>query len=160
LNRFSFSVTGFLFLCGLFVPNILYGFYPPTDQPKVRENRLLLISERAGQVLCTLFLLTGGDFPARELSFGLLWLCASWILMALYWFCWSRYFRGAHVARDFYRPFLGIPLPLAVLPVCAAFSLSIYCRSIGLAVSTCILGIGHIGVTAQNWAVIQKSKSK
>lgn len=154
----GFSYTGLLFLCCLFVPNILYGMHPPTDGLKIRENRVLLVFERVGQALSTVLVLIFDDLNIHGVRPWTIWLGAAFLLMALYLLCWGRYFRGGHVSGDFYRPFLGIPLPLAVLPVAALFLLSVYGKVIWLGIAAVILGIGHIGITAQNWSAVRKSE--
>jgi hypothetical protein len=75
--------------------------------------------------------------------------------MVLYLLCWGRYFLGKHLSSDFYRPFLGVPLPLAVLPVAAVFLLAVYGKVIWLGIAAVILGIGHIGITAQHWITVK-----
>ncbi len=153
----GFSYVGVIFLCCLFIPNIFYGLHLPTDNLKISENRILLAFERTGQVLCTAMVVIFDDFNIHEINLWSIWLCIAFILMALYLFCWGRYFAGNHVSRDFYRPFLGIPLPLAVLPVAAVLLLSVYGKVIWLAIATMIFGIGHIGITAQHWIAVKKS---
>ena len=147
----GFSYVGLIFLCCLFLPNILYGLHPPTDQLRVDENRVLLAFERIGQALCTVLLLIFEDFDPHGFGPWTVWLIASSVLMALYLLCWARYFLGERVSRGFYRPFLGIPLPLDVITVCAAFLLSGDGEVIWLPLASLILGIGHIGITAQHW---------
>lgn len=147
----GFSYLGLIFLCCLFIPNGFYGLHPPADPLKVDENRVLLVFERVGQVLCTVLLVIFEDFNPRGFGPWTAWLIAAAVLMALYLICWGRYFLGERISRDFYRPFLGIPLPLAVLPVCAAFLLSVYGKVIWLSLASVVLGVGHIGITAQHW---------
>lgn len=153
----GFSYIGFIFLCCLFIPNIFYGLHLPVDNLKIEENKLLLAFERIGQVLCTILVIIFDDFNIHEINFWTIWLGIVFILLVLYLLCWRRYFLGKHVSRDFYRPFLGIPLPLAVLPVVAVFLLSVYGKVIWLGIAAIVLGIGHIGITAQHWIAIKKS---
>ena len=154
----GFSYTGLIFLCCLFIPNILYAFHQPVDDLKIEENKVLLFLERIGQLLCTIVVLIFDNFNIHEIDYRTIWLGISALLMVLYLFCWRRYFMGKHEARDFYRPFWGVPLPLAVLPVAAIFFLSIYGKVIWLSVVAVILGIGHIGITEQHWLAIRKYK--
>lgn len=58
----GFSYLGLIFLCCLFLPNSFYGLHPPADRLKIEENRVLLVFERVGQVLCTVLLLIFEDF--------------------------------------------------------------------------------------------------
>lgn len=153
----GFSYIGLIFLCCLFIPNILYGLHPPKDNLKIEENKILLTFERIGQVLCTILVLIFDDFNIHKIDLWTIWLGIAFILMVLYLLCWGRYFLGDHVSRDFYRPFLGVPLPLAILPVAAVFLLSVYGKVIWLGIAAIILGIGHIGITAQHWSAIKKS---
>jgi hypothetical protein len=44
-------------------------------------------------------------------------------------------------------PFLFIPIPLAVIPVCAFGCAALWGRSLWLGAATVILAIGHITVT-------------
>ena len=154
----GFSYIGLLFLCCLFVPNILFVKHAPKDPVHFKQNRFLLTLERAGQALCTTVVLIFDDFNMHALSPWTLWLAAAFVLMALYLLCWARYFRGAHETMDFLRPLFGIPLPLATLPVAAVFLLSVYGRVLMLSFASVLLGIGHIGITAQHWNALLKNK--
>lgn len=153
---FGFSYVGFIFLCCLFIPNGFYVFHQPVDKVETKENKVLLALEKAGQALCTAFAVIFSNFNIHKAGWQTVWLLASCVLMVLYLMCWARYFLGKHEIRDFFRPFLCIPMPLAVLPVTAIFFLSIYGRVSALSISAVILGIGHIGITWQNWAQTQK----
>jgi hypothetical protein len=155
-GTFGFSYVGLIFLCCLFIPNICYGFHQPVDRLNVRENKLLLAFERSGQILCTVLVVIFDDFNVHPLNFRAIWLGTASLLMILYLICWGRYFMGGHTSRDFYRPFLGVPLPLAVLPVTAIFLLSVYGKVIALSIAAVLLGIGHIGITQQHRRALQK----
>jgi hypothetical protein len=130
----------------------------PIDYLKIEENRVLLALERVGQVLCTVLVLIVDDFNIHRIDLWTIWLAIVFILMVLYLLCWARYFLGKHVSIDFLRPFLGIPLPLAVLPVASIFLLSVYGKVIWLGIAAIILGIGHIGITAQHWNAIDEKQ--
>lgn len=158
MGGLGFSYIGLIFLCCLFIPNIFYGLNLPVDFKEIKENKILLVFERAGQVLTTTLVLIFDDLNIRKIDFWTIWLGAAGFLMLLYLMCWRRYFTGKHVSADFYRPFWGIPLPLAVLPVAAVFFLSVYARTVWLGAAAIVLGIGHIGITAQNWNVLKKQK--
>ena len=140
---FSFSFAGLLFLVMLFVPNILWSRCPPKDYEKYskHENRILLALERIGQVLVTaLSLFCGVNF-----SFNKIFLIA-FLLMVIYDIYWIGYFRSPKTMKDMYGNFLFIPLPGATLPVIAFFLLGVCANNVFLAISSIILGIGHIGI--------------
>ncbi len=52
--------------------------------------------------------------------------------------------------RSFYGSLLGIPLPLATLPVAAFLLLGAYGRLLPLVLASAVLGIGHIGIHWQH----------
>ena len=157
-GNLGFSYVGFIFLCCLFIPNILYSFHQPIDSIKIKENKILLIFERTGQALCTILVLIFDNFDIHKVGLWSAWLGIVAVLMILYLICWGRYFLGKHVSKDFFRPFLGIPLPLAVLPVTAVFILAVYGKVLSLGIAAIILGIGHIGITAQNGKAVKKDE--
>lgn len=155
MGKFGFSYVGLIFLCCLFIPNILYIFFPPKDNTDIENNKALLFFERTGQALCTILLLAFVNLNIHRLDYWTIWLGLALMLMLLYLLCWVRYFLGTHQSRDFFRPFLGVPLPLAVLPVAAVLLLSVYGKLVWLGIAAIILGIGHIGITAQHSAAFK-----
>lgn len=146
----GFSYVGILFLFCLFIPNIMYLFNLPIDYVKTEENKILGALEKIGQALCTILLVISKNLDIKGINLWTIWLGIAIILMVMYLRCWVRYFQGGHVSKDFYTSFLGIPLPMAVLPVSAILLLSVYGKVLGLGIASVILGIGHIGITAQN----------
>lgn len=150
--RFGFSYVGLAFLLMLTVPNLLWTKNKPSgyDKYAARENRVLLIFERVGQVLVTCTALIFADFNIRADFPWLMWLIAAAILMMMYEAYWIGYFHSPKTLKDFYTSFLGIPVAGATLPVCAFFLLGIYGKNIIMLVSVVILGIGHIGIHLQH----------
>lgn len=156
-GNFGFSYIGLIFLACLFIPNLFFGRHQPTDPITVKENELFLALERVGQALCSLLVLIFDNLNLHGPRWWNAWLGIALIFMVLYLLCWGRYFRGGHLSKDAYRPFLGIPLPLAILPVAALLALGVYGKVIVLIMAALVLGVGHIGITAQHWAAVKKA---
>ena len=124
-----------------------------------KENKILLVFERTGQVLATTSLLV---FPALNplikrlpegvfFKWNLMYLVIAFILMILYEGYWIRYFCSQHTMKDMYAPFGGYPLAGAVLPVLALLLMGMYSRNRIVILSSIILGIGHIGIHYMHW---------
>ncbi|MDR1563373.1 MAG: hypothetical protein LBS74_00225 [Oscillospiraceae bacterium] len=145
MGHFGFSYIGLIFMIMLQVPNILWAKHTQEGYDPSGENKVLLVFERIGQVLCTAAVLLFSDTNPHRFEPWLGWLILSAALMILYECYWVRYFRNPTL-KNFYRPFLGIPLPGAVLPVAAFLLIGIYGKLIWLIAGSVILGIGHIGI--------------
>ena len=146
--HFGFSYIGLAWLVMLIVPNLIWTKRKPLDYDRyaARENRVLLALERVGEVLVSASALVFSDFNLRPRTPWSLWLVASFLLMMLYEAYWVRYFRSGRTMRDFYRPFAGVPVAGATLPVAAFFLLGVYGRNLPMLASSVILGVGHIGI--------------
>ena len=145
--RFGFSIVGVVFLAMLFVPNIRWAKNQPLGYEALsrRENKILLMFERVGQVLATpsavVFVCPQGfSFP------WLLWLVAAFLLMLLYEVAWARYFKGGERLDGMYLPLGPIPVPIATLPVAALALMGVWYQSPIAVIAAMILGIGHIGI--------------
>lgn len=148
MGHLGFSYVGLIYLLMLFIPNIIWSRKLPSGYTAAGENQWLRLLERVGQTGCTVAVLIFSDYNLRSFSIRSLWLVASFTLMLLYELCWLRYFLGGRTEADFYKSFLGVPLPLATLPVAAFLLLGIYGGVIWLIASAAMLGIGHIGIHA------------
>lgn len=149
-GNLGFSYIGLLFLLMLFIPNIIWTKKKPQRYTSEKENKILLLFERLGEVLTCCCLLVFSDFNIHEWTLWSLWLIAAFILMIMYEAWWVRYFRSERKLSDFYSSFLGIPLAGATLPVIAFFILGIYGKVVCMLIATLILGIGHIGIHIQH----------
>lgn len=160
--NFGFSYTGLIFLLMLMLPNLLWTKNQPKGYEKyvVNENKLLLVFERAGEVLVTCAALVFSDFNIKAVSGWSLWLLASFVLMILYEIYWIRYFRSEKTMGDFYRSFAGVPVAGATLPVAAFFFLGIYGRNICMIIAVVILGIGHIGIHRNHKKEIEEVRAE
>ena len=160
--RMGFCVTGLIFLILLMVPNL---FWAKGRQPEgyaeaeQKENKILLVFERTGQVLATTSLLV---FPALNplikrlpegvfFKWNLMYLVIAFLLMILYEGYWIRYFRSKKTMKDMYASFAGVPLAGAVLPVLALLLMGMYSRNWIVIAAAVILGIGHIGIHYMHW---------
>lgn len=146
----GFSWIGLVFLLMLFIPNILWARDAPPEfrHLSAAEPTSLVVFERVGQILACVTLLYTKSLQPRGFSAQSVLLVAALVLMILYELFWVRYFTGPRTAETFYRPFGGIPLPGAILPVAAMVCLGFYAGSPWIVVAAIILGIGHIGIHA------------
>lgn len=169
-GHLGFSYIGLLFLLMLFIPNIIWTGKKPQGYSSQNENKILVILERAGEVLTCCCSLMFSDFNIHKWTNWSWWLIAALILMVMYELWWIRYFRSERKLEDFYSDFFltpkgvrthpqsvmihskGIRIPLAgaTLPVAAFFMLGMYGKVVWMLIATVILGIGHIGIHAQH----------
>lgn len=149
-GHLGFSYMGLLFLLMLIIPNLIWTKRQPQGYSAENENKLLVLSERVGEVLTTCCALIFSDFNLQEVSKWSLWLLAAFVLMAMYEIWWVRYFKSQRELADFYSSFWGVPVAGATLPVAAFFLLGIYGKVIWMIIASIILGIGHIGIHLQH----------
>src|SRR5665213_2617880 len=145
MGRFGFSYVGSVFLLALFVPNVMWAIFArPQGYDPSSENRVLWTLERVGQVLTVATAVLFANTNLRPWTPWSWWLVAAAVLMTAYEIGWIRYFASGRTMRDFYRSLLGVPVPLATLPVTAFLFLGVYGHLLPLIVATVMLGIGHI----------------
>ena len=151
MGRFGFSYVGTAFLLALFVPNVMWAvFAQPKGYDPSSENRMLRALERVGQVLTVTAAVLFADTNLRRWTPWSWWLVGAASLMVIYEVGWLRYFASTRTTWDFYRSLLGVPVPLAILPVAAFLLLGAYGHLLPLIAATVVLGIGHIGIHLQH----------
>ena len=146
--NFGFSYIGLVFLLMLMIPNIIWSKNKPKEYDKYvkKENKVLLLSERIGEMLVTCISLIFSDFNINKISSWTIILLIAFIIMILYEIYWIRYFKSNKTMKDMYSSLLGIPVAGATLPIIAFLLLSVYGKNLFLFISVIILGIGHIGI--------------
>ncbi|MDE7405047.1 MAG: hypothetical protein K2M81_08075 [Lachnospiraceae bacterium] len=150
MGHLGFSYVGFIFMLMLSIPNFIWMKNQPKGYSAENENKILLILERAGEILTTCCALLFSDFNLQKWSKWTWWLVAAFVLMLMYEVWWVRYFKSKRSLADFYSNFLGIPVAGATLPVMAFFLLGIYGKVIWMLIACIILAIGHIGIHLQH----------
>jgi hypothetical protein len=146
--HFGFSYIGLIYLLMLYIPNIIWGKNLPKDYEKYvkNENKVLLTLERIGEVLVTVIVPIFKDFNINNISYWSILLLVSFLLMILYEIYWIRYFKSNKTMKDMYASIIGIPVPIASLPVFTFLLLGIYGRNIFMIIASIIMAIGHIGI--------------
>ena len=84
LGNFGFSYVGLIFLLMLTVPNLIWAKHLPQGYTAEKENKVLLIFERIGQVLTTGCALIFSDFNIHSWSNWSWWLIVSFAFMVMY----------------------------------------------------------------------------
>lgn len=156
IPTFGFSFVGLAFLLALFIPNILWWrFGIPQGYSTEGESRVLGVIERMGQVLVTGTALAFDNTNLHPWTPWSWWLVGAVALMVAYEAAWVRYFLSARTMHDFYRPLLGLPVPLAVLPCAAFLLLGVYGMLWPLVVASLVLAVGHVGIHVQHWRALR-----
>jgi hypothetical protein len=146
LGNLGFSYVGIIYFLMLMIPNLFWAKNKPKNYTPSNENRLLVFFERIGEISTTTCMLIFNNYDVLTINNWIYWFILSFILMFLYEICWLRYFIKGNTLEKFYGNFIGIPVPLATLPVIAILLLGIYGKVIWLIISIIVMGIGHIGI--------------
>ena len=101
LGHLGFSYVGLLFLLMLMIPNLIWTKMRPQGYSAEKENRVLALLERVGEVLTTCCALIFSDFNLREWSNWSWWLAAAFAMMVMYEIWWVRYFLSRRTLADF-----------------------------------------------------------
>ena len=143
--------SGWIILLPIALPNILWAALPsrPTASPESGhpepEPRVLVIVERVGRLgifALPFFLNIRATTVTDRLFFGL-----AALALFVYYLGWVRYFRCGRLPELLYRPFAGIPVPLAITPVAYFLACSRLTRSPALALITLAFGVAHISLS-------------
>lgn len=160
--QLGFSYIGLIMLLMLFVPNYIWTKNQPKDYDKyvVKENKVLLAFERAGQFIVTPCALIFSSFNPHGWNFWCIVLILALLNLVVYDIAWVRYFRSGKTMKDFYKGFLGMPLALATYPVIAFYLIGVFGGNIIMILGSVILGIGHIGIHALHAREVYGRKPK
>jgi len=101
LGNFGFSYIGLIYMLMIVIPNVLWARRKPAGYDPSGENKVPLMFERVGQVLCTASVLLFTDYTPRVFEPWTVWFVVSAALMILYEVYWIRYFRSSRTVRDF-----------------------------------------------------------
>jgi len=139
------------------IPNVLWMIYPSVSQPEndVEEPLWMTVCENFGRVGVFVFplfypvILTDPE--------NRLYLNAMLLLMAFYYACWNRYFRGGRDYRYLYLPMLRIPIPLAISPVLYFVSAAGLLKSFPMLIAAVLLTVGHLPISYMKYRRIKHS---
>ena len=149
--KFSFSWIGLVVFALPMLPNIAFVVFPPVGSAEAASAVPRWI-ERVEQVSRIAYLLSITLWVNREpLHFKSAWLCLAALFLILYYIVWIRYFAGGRDIALLNRPFLLVPMPLAVFPVLYYLCAAVWLHSIPSAIIMLIFGATHLAVSLQSF---------
>ena len=147
--KFSFSWIGLVIFALPMLINIAYVVFPPQGkaQPPASTSRWL---EGVEQVSRIAYLLAVTLLVSREpasLRSPWFWLAA--VFLVLYYAVWIRYFRGGREIELLRRPFLRVPMPLAVFPILYFLRAALWLRNLPAMLLLLLFGAAHLTVSCR-----------
>lgn len=153
----GFSLIGSLIAIIILAPSMLMIIFPPEPFPVGLQDagKIFTLLERAGQLGCIGILVVSRD-AYTEVNYGI-WAVLILLFIAVYYGLWIRYVVQGRAFRLLWEPFVGIPIPMAILPVCAFGFAAIWGESIWLGLAVVCLAIGHF---TNSWHNYQHAKDQ
>ncbi|WP_339317674.1 hypothetical protein [Paenibacillus sp. FSL R10-2734] len=153
----GFSLLGTIMALIILAPSLLIIKFPPENVPAgVRDTGpVYTILERVGQLGCIGILAISKD-SFQHVKFGI-WATLIILFIAVYYGLWIRYIVKGRQFKLLWDPLGFIPIPMAVLPVCAFGLAAIWGKSIWLSIAVVCLAIGHL---ANSWHSYQYTKDQ
>lgn len=148
----GFSVAGALLSFAVLAPNLLLLVLPPRDRAPVRSaGGFATALERIGQAACLVLPALAPVTPAPD---G--WFIGVVVAIAAYWSLWGRYLQRGRSIRDLYGPVLGVPVPMAILPVVAFALIGAWLASVWLLAAAAVLAAGHLPNSVAAWRGLER----
>lgn len=147
----SFSWIGLVVFVLPMLINIAYAIFPPSGKAEqtVAVTRWIEMVEQISRIA---YLLAITLLVSRNpINFRSAWLCLVAIFLLLYYIVWIRYFAGGRNIALLNRPFLFVPLPLAVFPVLYFLCAALWLHNIPAAILMVIFGAAHLTVSIQSF---------
>ena len=79
------------------------------------------------------------------------WLWLSAVFLVLYYIVWIRYFAGGREIALLNRPFLFVPMPLAVFPVLYYLCAAVWLHNIPAVILMTVFGAAHLTVSIRSF---------
>lgn len=146
-------LRGFIIPILVLLPNLIFIFFQPRDTPKflAAPSLVFTLLERAGQITCFMMPIVFGRLIAAKPP-GLPAIGMALCLL-IYYGCWVRYYSSGQTFAVLFKPWLGIPLPMAVFPVLYFLLLGIWLKSWLFAVPAWLFAVGHL---VNSWNVYRQ----
>lgn len=149
--KFSFSWIGLVIFALPMLINIAYALFPPTADDGAHRpvSHWAEITEHVcrGAYLIALT----ATVSRRPLEYRSVWLYLAAAFLILYYTVWIRYFAGGRDTALLGKPFLLVPVPLAVFPVLYYLCTAVWLCNIPAAVFMTVFTAAHITVTVQSF---------
>ena len=135
------------------LPNVAWAVLPsspgssPRSGSRESEPRILAFLEGAGRIGVfglPFFLNLHVSTATERFCLGV-----AVLALGIYYLGWARYFLRGRLPELLYRPFAGIPVPLAISPITYFLACSGLTRSIALALVTLVFGAAHISLSVR-----------
>lgn len=149
--KLSFSWVGLVVFALPMLINVIYAIFPPTgDVGQVKNvTKWVEVIENVSRIayLILMTFLVNKDAP----YYLNVWLVLAAIFLILYYVVWIRYFIGKRDVALLAKPFLFVPIPLAIFPVLYYLFAAIWVGNYPAAIVMIIFGAAHITVSVQSF---------
>ena len=149
--KLSFSWIGLIIFALPMLINIAYVVFPPNGGAKQTAviPRWIEMVEQVSRIayLAAITLFVSRE-PIRSRS---VWLWLAVLFLLLYYAVWIRYFAGGREIDLLNRPFLLVPMPLAVFPVLYFLCAALWLHNIPAVITMAVFGVAHLIVSFKSF---------
>ena len=150
--KLSFSWIGLVVFALPMIINIAYAVFPPAKKAEqtAAAARWIEIVEQISRIayLAAITLLVS----RKAVGIRSVWLWLSAVFLVLYYIVWIRYFAGGREIPLLNRPFLFVPMPLAVFPVLYYLCAAVWLHNIPAVILMTVFGVAHLTVSIRSFS--------
>ena len=149
--KITFCPAGLIVFVLPMIINVFYALFPPAGESgqKKKVSRWAEITENVSRIAYLLVLTFVKSENPLDYRNAFLYIAAAFLV--LYYVVWIRYFCGGRKVDLLGKPFLFVPIPLAVFPVLYYIFAAIWLNNLPAAGIMVVFGVAHIIVSAQSF---------